>query len=162
MIVAALRFICILACCLGLPACSDPHPDAGGDLIIRATTDKPFADVVEELEFAITERNFRITGSNKIGSGLRDRGYKDFPDVEVIHFCSLENAREVLMIDPGYVAMMPCRVTVHVQHGETVVSMVLLPENHPDPRVREFAARMNATLREILAFALEDNARQAP
>jgi len=125
-------------------------------LIERGVTDKSFDDVILELDFAITERNFRITGRNTIGKGLRERGYADFPDVEVIHFCNLEYAREVLLIDPGYVAQMPCRITVHREKDRTVVSLVLLPQDHPDPRVNEFAVRMNGLLREILAFVLED------
>jgi uncharacterized protein (DUF302 family) len=123
--------------------------------VLRGTTDKPFADVIQELDFAITERNFRITGRNTIGKGLRERGYKDFPEVEVIHFCSLEYAREVLLLDPGYVAMMPCRMTVHEAAGKTVVSAILLPEQHPNPEVAAFAHRMNGILREILDFVLE-------
>lgn len=123
-------------------------------LVERYTVDKSFDDVVFELEFAITERNFRITGRNTIGAGLRKRGYKDFPEVEVIHFCSLELAREVLLLDPGFVAQMPCRVTVHEENGLTVVSLITLPTDHPDPRVKAFAERMNATLREIVHFAI--------
>lgn len=121
--------------------------------IERYRVDKPFDDVLFELNFAITERNFRITGRNSIGAGLRKRGYEDFPDVEVVHFCSLELAREVLLLDPGYVAQMPCRITVHVDRDATVISVVLLPLDHPDERVNAFARRMNATLREIAAFA---------
>jgi uncharacterized protein (DUF302 family) len=125
-------------------------------LIVRGAIDKPFDDVILELDFAITERNFRITGRNTIGKGLRERGYADFPDIEVIHFCSLEYAREVLLIDPGFVAQMPCRITVHREHGQTVVSVILLPQDHPDPRVNAFSMRMNGLLREIMAFVLEE------
>ena len=124
------------------------------DLVVRYTVDKPFDDVVFELNFAITDHNFRITGRNSIGAGLRDRGYKDFPDVEVIHFCSLELAREVLLLDPGFVAHMPCRVTVHVDKGRTVVSLIKLPLDSADSRVNDFARRMNATLTEIVEFAV--------
>lgn len=124
-------------------------------LIVRGETDKSFDDVILELDFAITERNLRITGRNTIGKGLRERGYSDFPEAEVIHFCNLEYAREVLLIDPDFIAEMPCRVTVHEARGKTVVSLILLPEDHADPRVNAFARRMNALLREILAFVLE-------
>ena len=123
-------------------------------LVARYATDKSFDDVVFELDFAITERNFRITGRNTIGKGLRERGYEDFPDVEVIHFCSLELAREVLLLDPGFVAQMPCRITVHEEGSKTVVSLIKLPVDHPDERVNAFARRMNATLTEIAEFAV--------
>ena len=131
--------------------------DAGGHtgVIERFRIDKPFTDVVFELNFAITERNFRITGRNTIGEGLRRRGYENFPDIEVIHFCSLELAREVLLIDPGFVAQMPCRITVHEQDGATIVSLITLPTDHADERVNDFARRMNETLRAIVAFALD-------
>ncbi|MGR8921372.1 MAG: DUF302 domain-containing protein [Gammaproteobacteria bacterium] len=135
-------------------AASDPAVTRD-NLVRRYLVDKPFADVVFELNFAITERNFRITGRNTIGEGLRKRGYEDFPDVEVIHFCSLEQAREVLLLDPGFVAEMPCRITVHEAPEGTVVSLIRLPTDHADARVNEFSRRMNATLTEIVEFAVE-------
>ncbi len=144
-----------------LQACSPPPAplaNRSDALIYRALTPKSFDDVVFELEFAITERNFRITGRNTIGKGLRDRGYDTFPDVEVIHFCNLEYAREILEIDPGYVAQMPCRITVHSAPEGTVISVILLPEDHADDRVNAFARRMNAILHKIVEFVLEQDA----
>lgn len=120
----------------------------------RGETRKSFDDVLLEADFAITEHNFRITGRNTIGKGLRERGYTDFPDVEVIHFCNLEYAREVLLLDPDFVAQMPCRMTIHRQGDHTVVHLPLLPENHPDARVNAFAHRINGELREIFAFVM--------
>lgn len=125
-----------------------------GALLVRYTVDKSFDDVVFELTFAITDHNFRITGRNSIGAGLRERGYKDFPNAEVINFCSLELAREVLLLDPGFIAYMPCRVTVHEERGRTVISLIKLPLDHHDPRVNDFARRMNATLTEIVDLAV--------
>ena len=136
-------------------AASGPGGVVRDGLVFRYTTTKPFTDVVFELNFAITERNFRITGRNTIGEGLRKRAYEDFPDVEVIHFCSLELAREVLLLDPGYVAQMPCRITVHEADETTVVSVITLPTTHSDNRVNDFAIRMNKTLKEIALFAIE-------
>ena len=124
-----------------------------GAQLVRYSIDKSFDDVVFALNFAITDRNFRITGRNSIGAGLRERGYKDFPDVEVINFCSLELAREVLLLDPGFIAHMPCRVTVHKTGGRTVISLIKLPLDSGDPRVNDFARRMNTTLTEIVELA---------
>lgn len=153
-----MRRALLVGLCVAFAACSQPYSTPHHDLLVRYTTDKPFADVVDELEFAISERNLRITGANEVGSALRERGYQDFPDMQVIHFCSLEYAREVLEIDPDYIAMMPCRITVHVRDGRTVITLILLPEDHPDARVNAFAARINELLREIAAFALEEDA----
>ena len=141
----------------------DETPSALPDNAARASmalieifeTQKSFEDVIFELDFAITERNYRITGRNTIGKGLRDRGYTDFPDVEVIHFCNLEYAREVLALDPGFVAQMPCRITIHQAEQNTVISLILLPEDHPNAQVNEFSRRMNGILRDIVLFVVE-------
>ena len=134
---------------------SQPPAAEDGEHIVRYPVDKPFEDVIFELNFAITERNLRITGRNTIGKGLRERGYEDFPDVEVIHFCSLELAHEVLLLDPGFVAHMPCRVTVHEEGGKTVVTLIKLPLDHPNPKVNEFSQHMNEMLTEIVEFTVE-------
>ena len=103
--------IAVMFALLGMAWCvGASQPATKATRVVRGETSKSFDDVILELDFAITERNFRITGRNTIGKGLRDRGYKDFPNVEVIHFCNLEYAREVLLIDPGFVAEMPCRI----------------------------------------------------
>ena len=150
--------ILVTLVCLVFAAGCTAAKSGNQDLILRGETTKSFNDVVEELEFAITEHNFRITGANKIGAGLRDRGYKDFPDVQVIHFCSLENAYEVLSLDLDYVSQMPCRVAVYRKGDKTVIDMLLLPEDHPDPRVNEFAHRINGVLRAIFNFAMDRDA----
>jgi uncharacterized protein (DUF302 family) len=147
-------FVAIAIIVLGLLSCTTPPPFIHSPEILRVTTEKTFADVVEELEFAITEHNFRITGRNRIGQGIRKRGHPEFPDIEIIHFCSLEYAREVLAIDPGFVVNMPCRVAVHQQGKQVVVSIMLLPENHADPSVNDFARRMNRLVHEIVDFAV--------
>jgi len=151
----------LLACFVSTSACAEEKHEAGNP-ILQGETTKSFSDVVEELEFAITEHNFRITGANKIGSALRERGHKDFPDVEVIHFCSLEHAFDVLSLDLDYVAQMPCRVAVYRKGGKTVIDMILLPENHPDPRVNKFARRINGILRDIFEFAMASDAPIVP
>ncbi len=138
--------------CLGVFASSDTCSPA----VHQLSTTRPFEDVIDDIELAITERNFRITGRNTIGKGIRKRGYPDFPDIEVIHFCSLEYAREVLELDPGFIVHMPCRITVHEQGGKVIVSAILLPEEHGNPKVTAFARGMNGLLRAIVDSALEE------
>ena len=60
----------------------------------------------------------------------------------------------MLLLDPGFVAQMPCRITVHEEAGKTVISVVMLPENHRDERVNAFARDMNRLLREMVDFVI--------
>jgi uncharacterized protein (DUF302 family) len=66
----------------------------------------------------------------------------------------VERARIVLDLDPDYLAQMPCRITVHVEDNRTVVHGILLPTDHPDTRVVEFARETNALIQDILDFAV--------
>ena len=128
------------------------HADA--PVMQQGTSTKSFDDVIFDLEFAITQRNFRITARNNIGRGIRQRGFKDFPQVIIIQFCNLTYAREALEIDPNFITHMPCRVAVY-DHGERIrVSTTSLPENTDEPRVNAFSHKINIMLHNILNFAV--------
>jgi uncharacterized protein (DUF302 family) len=124
------------------------------EVIQRQALDKSFEDVIFDLEFAITQRNFRITARNFIGRSIRERGVKEFPRAQVIHFCNLTLAREALEIDPLFLIHMPCRVAVY-DHGDRVtISTSTVPEK-PHSRMSEFSMRINRMLRAILRFAAQ-------
>ncbi len=140
---------------MSLPGCTSdtPVPEPS---YYQAETTKPYTDVLAELELAITERNFRITGHNKIGSVIRERDNIEFPDYDTIQFCNLTHAREMLEIAPSAVIYMPCNVAVRTENGKVIITTHLLPTHTPDPRLNAFAAKMNAQLKEIVDFAVED------
>lgn len=137
-----------------LPGCAaqkEPEP-----LYYQAETTKPYQDVLAELELAITERNFRITGHNKIGSVIRERENIRFPDYGTIQFCNLTLAREMLDISPESVIYMPCNVAVRSENGKVVVTTHLLPTRSSNPKMNEFARKMNEKLKQIVDFSVED------
>ncbi|MGX2039320.1 DUF302 domain-containing protein [Methylocaldum sp. MU1018] len=137
-----------------LPGCAaqkGPEP-----LYYRAETAKPYQDVLAELELAITERNFRITGHNRIGSVIRERENIRFPDYDTIQFCNLTLAREMLEISPESVIYMPCNVAVRSENGKVVVITHLLPTRSANSKMNEFARQMNEKLKQIVDFAVED------
>jgi len=109
-----------------------------------------------ELELAITERNFRITGHNKIGSVIREREGIAFPDYDTLQFCNLTEARVMLEISPETVAWMPCNISLRLENGKVVVTTHLLPIRNKDPRLNQFAESMNQKLREIVDFAVDE------
>ena len=67
--------------------------------IYEKTTQKPLENIIQDAEFAITENNFRITNRLHIGSAIKERGCFDFPQNEIILFCNLTIAEEMLKID---------------------------------------------------------------
>jgi uncharacterized protein (DUF302 family) len=138
-----------------LPACA-VHKEPEPRYYQAETATKPYQDVMAELEIAITERNFRITGHNKIGSVIRERESIAFPDYDTIQFCNLTLARQMLEISPESVVYMPCNVAVRSQNGRVYVTTHLLPTDSPNPRMNDFARSMNEKLKQIVDFAVED------
>ncbi|MEY4683568.1 MAG: hypothetical protein RLZ25_27 [Pseudomonadota bacterium] len=148
-----LRFFLILFC-LMLSACA---PDgASMAYYSRETEKKTYQDVMAELELAITERNFRITGHNKIGSVIREREGIAFPDYDTLQFCNLTEARVMLEMSPETVAWMPCNIALRIENGKVIVTTHLLPTHNKDPRLNQFAETMNQKLREIVDFAVAE------
>lgn len=119
----------------------------------RAATDRAYEDVVEDVEFAISEHNFRLTGGNSIGAAIAERRNEAFPKSEIIHFCNLEYARRFLLAAPDYLLHMPCKIVVYEADGRVFVEARLLPED--DQRVAGISKDVNRILRAIVDYATE-------
>lgn len=139
----------ILLC--ALPLVSDATQR--DSLRYRLESDKPFAEVVSDLRFAIEEQNFRITDTNRVGAVIAKRQQTPFPDSIVIHFCNLEYARRMLSVAPDRLLDMPCRIVVYEYQGKVRVEARLLPQD--DPRLTELAPQLNGMLRDMVRFAVE-------
>ncbi len=148
---ALTRALLGLAVAAILAACTrDP---VAPDLRYARSTDKPMADVMLDLELAITQQNFAITARNNLGEPIRRRGHPDFPDAHIVSFCNLEYARRAIGIDPALMVYMPCKVTV-LARGETVlIQTYLLPETLAAAGAAGFAREVNSILRGIVDFA---------
>ncbi len=147
--------ICFVLGPLCLLTCAPLSAQARGQIIQEASHTKSFDDVVFDLEFAITQRNFRITARNDIGRGIRKRGFKQFPQAMVISFCNLTYAREALELDPDFIAHMPCRVGIYGYGDRVAVSTMGLPEDSDNPRINAFSHKINRMLHDILVFAVQ-------
>ncbi len=117
-------------------------------------TDKPFDDVIEDIEFAISQHNYRLTGRNNVGSAISSMDNKAYGEATVLHFCNIQAAKEIIEINPLYFLHMPCRITVHEQGiGKVIIDARLVPEN--DPQMHSIAIRVNNMMRDITRFGAD-------
>lgn len=121
----------------------------------QVQTGKPYDEVLAELEIAIAEHNFRITGHSRVGKVIRERGAENFPEYDTVQFCNLTLARTVLEITPHAIGYMPCNVVTYQVDGKTIIRTHLLPEQSDNPELNRFAADMNKQLKQIVDFAAE-------
>ena len=122
----------------------------------QAETDKPYADVLAELEIAISEQNFRITGHSRVGKVIRDRGTIAFPEYDTLQFCNLTHAKTLLLMSPHAVRFMPCNIVTYQYNGKTIVRTHLMPTDSDNPELNAFLENMNSICKEIVDFAVEE------
>ena len=123
--------------------------------IAELHTTKPYEAVMQDAEFAITERNLRIIERLHIGQAIRARGYDDFPHYDVLLFCNLEFTRHMLNRDPAWIHYCPARLSLREEEGKVVINIQLLPEPQDNPELRHLATRFNHMLLKILHYAAE-------
>jgi len=152
-----IRLLC-LAILLFISSCTSHSPIINSQIIqyYQAETQKPYDDVLAELEIAIAEHNFRITGHSRVGKVIRDRGTKDFPNYDTLQFCNLSHAKTLLLMSPHAVSYMPCNIVIYDFEGKTIVKTHLLATDTDNKALNRFSEKMNKILKHIVDFAVEE------
>lgn len=122
----------------------------------QLSTDKKIEEVLDDTIFAITERNFRMTGHLHIGKGIRDRKNPNFPDYEVLLYCNLEYAKEMLELNPDMLNSCPGRVTVRQNKEKVIITAPLWPVDMENEKLKSHMQKMNVLVREIVDYAADD------
>ncbi len=125
--------------------------------IYEKATKKTFDEVIQDSEFAITENNFRITNRLHIGDAIQKRGNADFPKNEVILFCNLTIAEEMLKIEPRYINYCPYKITATELDGEILIGTRLLPVKTNNKQMDEIAKNINNILRSMVEYAASED-----
>ncbi|MCK5669272.1 MAG: DUF302 domain-containing protein [Gammaproteobacteria bacterium] len=122
----------------------------------QLSTEKALEEVLDDTIFAITERNFRITGHLHIGKGIRDRKNPDFPDYEVLLYCNLVYAKKMLELDPEMINSCPGRITVRQDNEKVIITAPLWPVDMKNEELKSHMQNMNVLIREIVDYAADD------
>ena len=140
---------------LTLSGCTTQPP---GEFVpyYQVETHKPYPDVIAELEAAIAENNFRITGHSRVGKVIRERENIAFPEYDTVQFCNLTLAKQILLMSPHAIRFMPCNVVTYEYSGKVILRTHLLPTDNGNPEMDKFAENMNQTLKNIVDFAAEE------
>lgn len=146
----------IFASLVFIASCVSQPPNSEITFYYQQETQKPYDDVLAELEIAIAEHNFRITGHSRVGKVIRDRGTKNFPEYDTLQFCNLTHAKTLLLMSPHAVSYMPCNIVTYEFGGKTIVKTHLLPIGTDNIDLNEFSKKMNNILKQIVDFAVEE------
>ena len=131
--------------------------------IYKRFSEKNYADTKQDLEFAITESNFRIINRINIGNAIQERKNKVFPKNEVILFCNLSIAEEMLALEPDFINFCPYKITISEilatseSDKKVMIGTNLLPIITKSPDINKFSASINESLRKMIEYAISDD-----
>jgi uncharacterized protein (DUF302 family) len=151
-----MKTLLIFAALLLTASCATPPPPSEQVFYYEIATNKPYDEVLSELQAAIAEHNFRITAHSRVGKVIRERGAANFPEYDTIQFCNLTLAKTVLDISPQAIGFMPCNVVTYQFDKQTRIKTHLLPENTDSAPLNQFAADMNRQLKQIVDEAAKN------
>lgn len=125
--------------------------------IFEIKTKKSFQNVVQDSEFAIIENNFRIINRLHIGNAIQERGSLDFPQNEILLFCNLTLAEEMLNIEPDYINYCPYKITITDSNDYVTVGTRLLPSKTSNSKMDELSKNINKILHSMVEYAASED-----
>ncbi len=134
--------------CFLLAACTSPQ-----NQFAKVESSKSMQLILDDIEFAITERNFRINNRLHIGKAISERVASGFPDYEVILFCNLSYAQKMLELAPDYISFCPQRIAIRDEGQLRVITASLLPDKSDNPALNLITREINDLALEIIEFA---------
>ena len=114
-----------------------------------------YEDTLLNLDIAIAEHNYRITGRSHIGQALRDRGESAAPLSVVVTFCNITYAKEMMHINADLINDMPCVITVREDSQGVIVGAKLMQNNTPNHQQNNFANKINTNIKSIIHATIE-------
>jgi len=131
--------------------------------IYKGFSEKNYTDIIQDVEFAVTESNFRIVNRINIGEAIQERKNSAFPKNEVVLFCNLTIAEEMLKLEPDFINFCPYKITITERledsdfNKKIMVSTRLLPTDTESKNINNFSANINKILRKMVEYAVSED-----
>ena len=125
-------------------------------LAFKLESDKPFDEVVANLEKQTAKHKFRVLAVHDVQKTLAEKGLQRGP-LKIVEVCNGVFAHEATQKDIAVAMFMPCRFTVHTDKNKTIVTLArptMIAEMLPDAGLDELAARVENTLKDVMKAAV--------
>ncbi|MGE5591840.1 MAG: DUF302 domain-containing protein [Bacillota bacterium] len=123
------------------------------DYHYTVTTDKSFDQALQDLEANLGEARFGVLWALDVPVKLQEKGVDFHQPYRILEVCNPVKAKQALETDPMVGYFLPCKLTVYIRDGKTVLGMVrptMVAEVVGNPGLRDFAAEVDGMLREVL------------
>ena len=87
-------------------------------------TDKSFDTACADLQTAVANHKFGVMAVNDLGKTLRSKGINFIENCCVFEVCNPQQAAKVLACDMALNVVLPCRISVYTDAGQTRIAMI--------------------------------------
>ena len=123
-------------------------------MIYTRQTSKSVERATQDLETAVVANGFGLLHTYDFRKILEGKGFNLPGECRVFEVCNPRQASEVLAVDMALNMVLPCRVSIYEDHGQTIIGMVppsdLLPLVSVDPAIADSANEVEATMKKII------------
>jgi uncharacterized protein (DUF302 family) len=120
-------------------------------------THKPFDVACSDLEAVLSAHSFGLLAVHDLGETLRGKGIAFAGSCRVFEVCNPRQAAAVLMIDMALNMALPCRISVYIDSGRTLIGMIkpvaLLRSLSGNPDLITVAEQVEASTMAIIQAA---------
>jgi uncharacterized protein (DUF302 family) len=126
-------------------------------MIYAIATTKSVERASTDLETAIAANGFGLLHTYDFRQILAGKGFGLAGECRVFEVCNPKQASEVLAANMALNMVLPCRVSIYEDKGQTMLGMVppsdLLPLVSADPSIAGVAREVEATMKRIIDAA---------
>jgi uncharacterized protein (DUF302 family) len=122
------------------------------------TTTKSVDQATADLEAATKAHHFGVLAVHDLQATMKSKGV-DFPNAcRVLEICNPQKAAAVLSADMSLNMLLPCRISVYEENGETKIGTILptalLGAFSDNEKLKSVAQEVEATTLQIIEAAL--------
>jgi uncharacterized protein (DUF302 family) len=117
----------------------------------EVVTDRPFDDVVTDVEKLTVEKNFRVLHVHDVQATLAEKGLERGP-LKIIEICNGKFAHEALAKSMSVSLFMPCKINVYTENGKTKIKAMkpsAIADFMPEAGLEELAGEVDDIVTEI-------------
>jgi len=122
------------------------------DFAYKLQSDKPFDEVVANLEKQTAEHKFRVLAIHDVQNTLKEKGIERGP-LKIIEVCNAGFAHKATQKEVGVAIFMPCRYSIYADGGKTHVTLArpsMIAAMFPEAGLNDLAGEVETTLKSIM------------
>ncbi len=117
------------------------------------TSQKSVKDIAQDFPDVCAHYMFGVLGSIDIRQKLREKGLVFDRECLVFEVCNPQAAKRVLDANPAISTVLPCRISVYQENGQTKLATILptaMLALFPNPELKTVAEEVERTVLQIM------------